>query len=305
MSDAASPPVASNDWPSIGALLNADAEDAKIALFGAPLAGGSVTPGRCDLAPEITRKAMRRISTYDIETGLDLATLSIFDAGDVPLDGLAPDTAFAPILDASKPLAGSRELTIMIGGNNAVTRPGVHALDPSLCAVGLLTLDAHFDLRPTDRGLINGNPVKALIDDGLPGAHIAQIGIAPFCNTKAMHELATREGVRVETLGACRRRGVAATVAETLDELASRCDVIYVDFDIDVIDRAAAPGAPGARPDGVSAAEFFEATRLAAAHPKTRMVDLTEFDPWLDVSDMTALIAGRWVAELLAGFSGR
>ena len=36
-----------------------------------------------------------------------------------------------------------------------------------------------------------------------------------------------------------------------------------------------------------------------------KLVDLTEFDPSLDVSDISALTAGRWVCEILAGYSGR
>ena len=36
--------------------------------------------------------------------------------------------------------------------------------------IGLITLDAHFDMRDLERGLGNGNPVRALIEDGLPGS---------------------------------------------------------------------------------------------------------------------------------------
>jgi formiminoglutamase len=51
--------------------------------------------------------------------------------------------------------------------------------------------------------------------------------------------------------------------------------------------------------------DFFKATRRLAASPKVRLVDLTEFDPSLDVSDITALTAGRWVCEVLAGYASR
>ena len=50
-----------------------------------------------------------------------------------------------------------------------MTRPAVLALR-ALDGVGLITLDAHFDMRDTSEGLSNGNPVRALIEDGLPGA---------------------------------------------------------------------------------------------------------------------------------------
>jgi formiminoglutamase len=47
---------------------------------------------------------------------------------------------------------------------------------------------------------------------------------------------------------------------------------------------------------------FFDAARYLAAESQVRLVDLTEFDPSLDLSDISALTAGRWVCEILAGF---
>ena len=91
-------------------------------------------------------------------------------------------------------------LTLLAGGNNAITRPAVLALGIPLARVGLITLDAHFDMRDTDEGLSNGNPVRALIQDGLPGANIAQVGLASFANSKTMHEDALAAGNLVITI---------------------------------------------------------------------------------------------------------
>ena len=51
--------------------------------------------------------------------------------------------------------------------------------------------------------------------------------------------------------------------------------------------------------------EFFGFVRRLAAEPKVRAIDLTEWDPLLDPTDLSALVAGRWLAELLAGFETR
>ena len=248
---------------------------------------------------------MKRMSVYDLETETDLSSLKIFDAGDIMLEEAQPADALAPMVEAIGPLTREHDLTIVLGGNNAVTRPCVHALDGTLTRVGALTLDAHFDLRDTDCGLTNGNPIQALLQDGLPGAHIAQIGLLPFANTKKAHDKAKAAGIYVATAAACKAQGLAAIAANALERLASRCDVIHVDFDIDVIERHAMPGAPGARPGGVAVQDFFDATRLICAHPKVRSVDLTEFDPSLDVAAISALTAARWVCEVLAGFQKR
>ncbi|MGQ0533881.1 MAG: arginase family protein [Caulobacteraceae bacterium] len=291
-------------WFSAADLLTHDAS-APVALLGAPLGLGSITPGRCDEAPAVVRAAMKRMSVYDLETETDLSTLRVYDTGDADIAKLQPAEAMTPIVERLAPLGKKHALTIVLGGNNAITRPCVHALDPSLKRVGVLTLDAHFDLRDTDCGLTNGNPIQALLEEGLPGAHIAQIGLLPFANTKKAHDKAKATGIYAATAAACRAEGLAAIAANALERLATRCDVIHVDFDIDVIDRAAMPGAPGARPGGVSVQDFFDATRLICAHPKVRSVDLTEFDPSLDVAAISALTAARWACEVLAGFVKR
>ena len=80
-----------------------------------------------------------------------------------------PADGFAPIRDAVARLHGATRLTLLLGGNNAVTRPAAHGLGLPLDKVGLITLDAHFDMRDTDQGPMNGNPVRCLLEDGLPG----------------------------------------------------------------------------------------------------------------------------------------
>jgi arginase family enzyme len=264
---------------------------------------GSVTPGRCDLAPDTVRRALRRFSTYDVERSSELF-FALRDLGDVPVQGVSPAEGFAPIRDAAAAAIAGHRLTLLIGGNNAVTRPAAHALGVPLARVGLITLDAHFDLRETEGGPINGNPIRCLIEDGLPGANICQIGLAPFANTARMHSDARASGIGIYTMADCLERGIFAVLNHALARFAN-LDALMVDFDIDVIDRSQCPGAPGARPGGMPVAMFFAAARRLAADSRVKLVDLTEFDPSLDVSDITALTAGRWVCEVLAGFAGR
>jgi formiminoglutamase len=294
-------------WRSVADLVDGE-PGAKVALVGAPLGMCSLTPGRCDLAPDALRRVLPRFSVYDLETGVDLSDLRVEDAGDVPLKLVTPEDALEPICEAVSAQLRWRELVVIAGGNNAVTRPGVRALADAageLERVGLLTLDAHFDLRDTEGGLNNGNPVSALLEDGLPGRNVVQIGLAPFANTRKAHERALAAGITVHTARDCRERGTAALVADALAELSARCEAIYVDFDIDVIDRGQFPAAPGARPGGIPVQDFFDAARVVGAHPKVRAVDLTEYDPSLEVGDLGSLTAGRWFCELLAGFSAR
>ena len=297
MSGTASP------WPNLSDLLSSSNDGAAVGLVGAPLAAGSVTAGRCDLAPALLRATLRRIGRYDVETKRELST-EMFDYGDVELGGLTIEQATHPIREAAAASVEAHRLTLLVGGNNAVTRPGVLGLGLPLERVGLITLDAHFDMRGLDQGLSNGNPVRALIDDGLPGRNIAQVGLASFANSRKMHEHATAAGNLVVTMSDVRRGGIGEAIGRALGHVA-HCEAIVVDCDIDVIDRSQFPAAPGARPDGMAVDDFFAAVRRLAAEPRVRLIDLTEWDPPLDPTDLSALTAARWVAECLAGFEMR
>jgi arginase family enzyme len=290
-------------WPNIAELLSSAHAGAPIGLVGAPLSAGSVTPGRCDLAPELLRKTLRRIGRYDVETCREIAS-EVLDRGDSAIDGLNIEQATPVIRDAVAESVRAHKLTLLAGGNNAVTRPGVLGLGLALDKIGLITLDAHFDMRDLDQGLSNGNPVRALIEDGLPGNNIAQVGLASFANSKAMHDDAAAAGNLVVTIGEVRANGIDQAIKQALDHVA-HCDAVVVDCDIDVIDRAQFPAAPGARPGGMAVDDFFHAVRRLAAEPKVRVIDLTEWDPPLDATDLSALTAARWVAECLAGFEMR
>jgi arginase family enzyme len=290
-------------WPNLSDLVSTDNRNAAVALLGAPLAAGSVTPGACDQAPDLLRRTLPRIGRYDVEGGRELET-SVLDRGNVEIGGLSIEQATPIIRNTVSASAAAHALTLLAGGNNAVTRPAVLGLGQPLEKVGLITLDAHFDMRDLDSGLGNGNPVRALLQDGLFGTNIAQVGLASFANSRKMHEDALAAGNLVVTIGEVRGHGIGAAIDRALDHVA-HCDVLVVDCDIDVIDRSQFPAAPGARPGGMAVHDFYYAVRRLAAEPRVRVIDLVEWDPPLDSTDLSALTAARWVAECLAGFEMR
>jgi arginase family enzyme len=226
------------------------------------------------------------------------------DHGDIEIDDWSIEDATPAIRECVASSCECRALTLLVGGNNAITRPGVLGVAGSLDEIGLITLDAHFDMRDLDDGLSNGNPVRALIEDGLPGANIAQVGLASFANSRQMHEDAVEAGNLVVTMSDMRRDGIAHAIDRALDHVA-HCDALVIDCDVDVIDRSQFPAAPGARPGGMAVHDFFYAVRRLASDPRVRVIDLTEWDPPLDSTDLSALTAARWVAECLAGYEMR
>lgn len=293
-------------WPRASAWLAGDHMPdpvATLAVLGAPVRLGSISGGRFDLTPSAVRQALDRLSTWDGER--DIRAVRARDQGDLDLADATPETALTPLSGGVGGSLPTAEAIAIIGGDNSITRPAVRGLGPALARVGLLTLDAHHDLRDTSEGLTNGNPVRALLEDGLPGANVWQIGIQPFANSAAYAAVAREAGIRVVAIDAVRGRGMEATIHDALDDLADRSDAIHVDLDVDVLDRAYAPAPPGARPGGLTPADLFTAARLAGTHPKVRAIDIVEVDPERDVADITVLTAARCLLEFAAGLATR
>lgn len=277
----------------------------RLAIVGAPLRLGSITPGRTDLAPGVVREILRRFSTYDIETDLDLHLLAARDFGDLDLSESIPEAAFEVISNATRDALERADALVLLGGDNSITRPGVHGMNLPLERCGLLTLDAHLDLRDTTAGLTNGNPVRALLADGLPGANIVQIGIQSFSNSKAYAKVARDAGITIVTADAIHREGLEVVLTGSLARLAERVDAIYVDLDLDVLDRAYAPATPGSRPGGVAPWQIRRAARLCGEHAKVRVLDLVEIDPTKDIADATTMAAAACLLAFASGLLGR
>ncbi len=76
---------------------------------------------------------------------------------------------------------------LALGGDNSITFAVAHGA----WADGLITLDAHHDLRD---GRSNGSPVRRLVESGLEGRRIVQIGISDFANSALLRR--SRPGAR-------------------------------------------------------------------------------------------------------------
>lgn len=278
--------------------------DQTLGIVGLPV-NLSITPGSCHLAPAAIREALQRYSLYDVETDVDLMWLRAVDEGDLDSTDVATTGGFQQVVSRLSSLYRASTCVAILGGDNAVTRPGVHALGLPLDRCGLITLDAHFDLRNLDDGLTNGNPIRALLEDGLPGKNIHQIGIQSFANSTDYAALGREAGIAVVTAEQVLNNGLDDAVSTALGALESVCDAIYVDLDVDVLDRAFAPACPGARPGGLYPWMVRSAARICGSDPKVKAIDFVEVDPTKDINDVTVLAAASFLLAFAAGVLNR
>ena len=287
------------NWPSALKLLTENSS-AKVALLGIPAHQTSISPTRADTTPPAVRDALLRFSTYCTTHGRDLRDLIVFDAGNIE----APDHAAGEQRVREKVQELTDKFVIAIGGDNSITYSVATGLWGSdIASAGLITFDAHHDLRD---GESNGSPVQRLVNAGLNGANIVQIGIADFSNSPQYATRAKDYGITVIPRSELRTRSSESVIAQALEIAGSAGGPIHVDFDVDVCDRSVVPGCPAAAPGGISADEFRDFAFLIGKSLKVTSVDFTEVDAQADsVDGRSVRLLAVSIMELLCGFQGR
>lgn len=290
-------------WPRAGTWLvgGTDTPRVDLAVLGVPTHRTSLSPTRADTTPAAIREALNRYSTYSSTHDVDIAQLSCRDLGDIEQpDGPEGERR---VSDAVSEALRTADLLLALGGDNSLTYPVVIGACPDLETSGLITVDAHHDLRD---GISNGSPVQRLIDAGLRGDRIVQIGIADFANSAHYAQRARDHGITVITRESLRDSRIDDVLDQALRVAGAGGGPIHVDLDVDVCDRSVAPGCPASAPGGISAAELRRIAFLAGSSPRVRSIDIAEIDAAADAPDQrTVRLGALLILEAAAGFACR
>jgi arginase family enzyme len=202
----------------------------------------------------------------------------------------------------AKKATQSSKLSIALGGDNSITYAVMRGVfGEELASAGLITFDAHHDLRD---GVSNGSPVRRLIEAGLPGTSVVQIGINDFSNSADYAKRAKDYGIHVIPRSALRNRSVEDVFAEAIAFLGDK--KLHVDIDMDVCDRSVVPACPAAAPGGISADELRQFALEIGKAKQVKSVDVTEIDALADSADgRTVRLGALTVLELASGFLAR
>jgi formimidoylglutamase len=292
-------------WPRAGVWLTGEHPDPELLVVGVPSSKASLTPSRADLTPLEVRHRLDGFSTFHSELGVDFGSVQVRDLGNWAVSELD----MVPMIGEVMRLAGAlpdAPLKLYIGGDNAITRPLVAAQAEDLSSVGVITFDAHHDVRSLDDGPNNGTPIRGLLEEhGLLGVNVVQIGIHSFANSAEYRSYCDAAGITTVTIDQVERIGMRTTVDVALSQLNASCESIYVDVDLDVLDRIYAPACPGARPGGLSVRQLSEGVARCAAHPAVTAMDFVEVDASIDVGFQTVDVAAHLLLTAIAGFATR
>ncbi|AKK03671.1 formimidoylglutamase [Corynebacterium epidermidicanis] len=287
-------------WNSVIQPIGFDARYPGVAVLGfASDEGVRRNHGRVGAAtaPDVIRSALGGLAIHH--------EFPLYDVGTVTVRGEDLEGGHAFLSDAVQEILGGGHVAVVLGGGHETafgTHMGLRAALPD-AEIGIINLDAHFDLRTADRPS-SGTPFKQIADAVGRDLNYSVFGISRPNNTRILFDTADYLGVRY-TLDDELAELKPAEAAELIRETAEKVDYLHLSIDLDVLPAAVAPGVSAPAAVGVELATIRAMARAAAATGKLKLVDVVELNPKYDIDNRTAKVAARLVDDIVAELAKR
>ncbi len=226
----------------------------------------------------------------------------VSDAGDVVVSGTGLEAGQERTGQAVAAMLDAGHLPVVLGGGHETAYASYLGVAGSAAVqggqrLGVLNLDAHFDLRDEPEAS-SGTPflqmARAEAAAGR-GFRYAVVGISEPSNTRALFDTAEKLGVRYLLDEDCSAERVRDFVGGFLADI----DVLYLTIDLDVLPAAVAPGVSAPAAYGVPLAVISAVCRQVTRSGKLLHLDVAELNPEFDIDGRTAKTAARLIDTLL------
>ncbi|WP_126426836.1 agmatinase family protein [Brevibacillus marinus] len=278
-------------------------------IIGVPLSKSSISFSGAHSHPQQFRQLWTSFTTYNMDEDIDLAELAAVDLGDVKMHITDIPQCHRNIEEALHEVTSRFSgLPVLVGGDHSITYPAICGINRSRKQrVGLIQFDAHLDVRDTEYGgRSNGTPIRSLIEtQALRGEDIVSIGLRSFANSREYRAYAEQQGVTIFTAQQVRQKGIQEVLEWTLNYLQAKCDVLYVTFDIDVLDQSLVPGVPAIGPAGLQAIDVFACAYELGKNQNVIGMDMVCVDPTKDLRDVTSRVALHVFLHFASGYYRR
>ncbi len=258
-----------------------------ICVLGVPLDKNSSFMKGPKLAPQDIRKSyFSNSSNLWTETGLDLGTIGqLYDLGD--LDFLTQKKEFQHISAHVEKILVADNKLICIGGDHSISFPILEAYAKFYSQINILHLDAHPDLYDSLDGNSHSHacPFARIMESKL-GVRLVQAGI----RTMNGHQKKQADRFFVEV----HEMKDGFSWLNTLEFHGP----VYISIDMDCLDPAFAPGVSHHEPGGMTTRHVLDIIRQF----KGNLIgaDIVEYNPKRDINSMTAMVAAKFLKEIIA-----
>ncbi len=248
----------------------------------------------CAYGPEAILAASEQLELFDEELRSEPFAAGVFTAPPLHFQNVTPDAAQTILYQAARPWFGAGKCLISLGGEHAVSAGLVRAARDSYSDVSVLQFDAHSDLRDSYEGskFSHASVMRRIHDMGVP---FMSVGIRSF--SRAEYEFMAEHAIKPVT-----PHDVAENLQAVIERLLSQLtDKVYITFDIDAIDPAAAPGTGTPEPGGLHYPDVLEILRAVCREKQLIGADIVEVMP-IPGQNVTEFLAARLVYKLI-GYS--
>lgn len=239
--------------------------------------------------PTALRSALASLAVHE--------ELAIVDHGDVAVEGADLEDGQRRLGQAVEAARREAPLSVVLGGGHE-TAYGSYLGLGQRPRLGVINLDAHFDLRQEDRPT-SGTPFLQIVRDrqaaGLD-VHYAVLGVSTASNTGVLFDTAEEIGASWLLDDDCQETaGPLAFVERFLEGV----DEVYLSIDLDVLPAAAAPGVSA--PAALGVPPFVIQAVCDAVVDSGRLIhlDVTELSPRFDSDARTAKVAARLIHRVI------
>jgi agmatinase len=257
-----------------------------VAVLGVPFDDNSSFMRGTASAPRRIRETLHSGScNVCVESGADLEENSLWrELGDIEFSSAAE--AFDEIEKTVHALLCRDVRVLALGGDHSVTLPILRAHAQKFTGLNVLHLDAHPDLYDELDGnrYSHATPLLRSLEEGLV-TRLVQVGVRTM--TPKERERAERFGV--ETFEMCTWSPEVSYDFE---------GPVYLTLDMDCLDPAFAPGVSHHEPGGFSTRDVLGI--IQGLDVSIVGADIVEFNPERDPLGVTAMVAVKFLKELLA-----
>lgn len=245
-------------------------------------------------APGIIRKMMASIPQMQSNIS------ALYDYGDVVVEGGKLEEARIEQTNAVKEILKKGSFPMVLGGGHEIAFGDFIALAETYENVGVINIDAHFDIRVpnpiTNSGTGFYEMAKWSEERGREFKYLC-LGIQRIGNTQALFD-------RADSLNA--KYVFADDIHEgidkwenTLSDFLNSVDVVFLSLDIDAFDVAYAPGVSAITTNGVTPHQVKQMIRKIFKSNKVKLMDIAEVNPEFDIDNRTSKLAAHMVAEAI------
>lgn len=190
---------------------------------------------------------------------------------------------------------------IIIGGGHDVAYGHYLGIASSISesqSLGILNIDAHFDMRPYEDGPSSGTMFKQMLDNNRNNNYFC-IGIQQTGNTTDLFETANSYGCQY-ILEENINGGSLNNVLEQVRKFIRNHDYVLLTLCSDVMAASAAPGVSAPSPFGLDPKIVRRILRQAIAFNNILGFDVAEISPPLDENGKTAKLGAQMLFELMS-----